>query len=275
MNRNRIFRIFVYVMLAVVLSFAPRHPAPHVPDQPTGPVVPQQPVSQVLSGKTPTLSEPWPFPEFVPPAGLTAEQVYGTPELRNIFNRRLNYLISEHPEESISRELKSAIHERRELFVTITPVPSHTLAYFATFNGVAGFGVDVQSIMTARTEYEILNLMLSVYHEADHYHYWLKASTREQSFFEVLTPAVKNPESCASRWHAERQAYQVQCALAARWNMTEIDAQLCTQANDPAGFDSVLRMILVSTTEVSPEWEPCIRTWAELAGHPNPQVFGR
>lgn len=131
------------------------------------------------------------------------------------------------------------------------------------------FRFSVPELLNLNTEKDVLRLWLVVAHEWRHYEQWQEAPEDEKYFWQHDTPIT--PAYCKHDWQIEREAYWQECQTAIEWGVPDIpQLELCRRSTNEQAFDQYLFLRMVKNRT---SLRTCFRTWAELAGHPNPTAF--
>ena len=129
----------------------------------------------------------------------------------------------------------------------------------------------VQSLVTPQS---MLGMMSVVGHEYQHFLQW-KASPPEQwsEFFSHAPGVQLQPDSCRRQFAGELVGYQYECRHYHSWRIQYWDLELqhlCEAVETPTAFAQRLFGYLYGFSTLN---EECIPYWAEVAGHPHPEVY--
>lgn len=147
---------------------------------------------------------------------------------------------------------------------TAKPKPEHLL-----------LSIDPDWLGTLQGEDEILTAMLLLYHEFQHYKQWRDGDERTRLMFRLRNDegaqdklGVTQADACADMWRQETPAYAAQCRLANAWGFP-YGGDLCKHVDSPTWSHAIFSAM----GSEEPYRTYCLRVFAELAGHPNPNQF--
>lgn len=125
-------------------------------------------------------------------------------------------------------------------------------------------------------DHHILTAMLVLYHEYQHFKEWrdgdeaTRAKMRlRRDIKEQDKQGITQADACRDMWNEEFKAYAEQCRLANKWGFA-YGGQLCRYVDSPIWPHAMFTVL--GSTELYRQ--ACLRTFADLAGHPYPEQFG-
>ena len=150
---------------------------------------------------------------------------------------------------------------------------SHTHYNREVSGYVPTMGVNLAAIPTEFTEMNIVDLMLRIYHETWHWLQYKRATDDELHTFKESTKRSQyNQEQCAFWLSAELEAYNATCRVADEWGALGQTENSSCRYEDRADRDYYLFRNIIRATPFA-STRNCQRTWAELVGHPHPELF--
>ncbi len=199
---------------------------------------------------------------------------------------RVEALILQHPHPDIRVDLLRVL-EKREIILNYQTRPEIAAIFqiirgdelvgdsveFPTKNENLVLSLNPTWLAGLQTNDQIIDAMLLMYHEFQHYKQWIHGDAdyrklaRMRRDFERGLTTVTQAFACTHMWHDESPAYAAQCRLANAWGVS-FAGMLCQYVDSPLWLHA-----LFTTFGSTNIFQPCLRTFAELAGHPNPSKF--
>jgi len=200
-------------------------------------------------------------------------------ELYNALIIRLSGLLKNHP----SAEVHEYFYEngkRQQLALSISKKGKNAIAGFSPgINSVSeaekkpNLWVDRDYLLLLDTKKKVEKIYLALFHESVHYEQW-QMNGRQKEIPDtgyLPHPAVVQKlgmTTCVTEWLSEREAYFRGCELALQWGNEDIQS-FCANVGSLDAFDQ----IFFAAFSILDEEEECLPIWAELAGHPHPEVY--
>lgn len=151
--------------------------------------------------------------------------------------------------------------------------PMHTL-HGRQVNGlVPTLSVNITWLPTDYTAMNIVDMMLRIYHETWHWLQFKRAKPKVRELFNLSSDSsMYGRDACESWLSLELEAYGATCAVAEEWGaLGETENSSCRYANRQDRnyflFRNIIRGKSLDSTRA------CQRTWAEMVGHPYPELF--
>ena len=135
-------------------------------------------------------------------------------------------------------------------------------------------GIPLEKLRTATSESKIIFWWVSIYHEAVHWQQWLRAESEEER--EIFAPTGNEDFSptrlqCEINFRNELEAYNRACELVREWQWHDMYRSKACLYEEGADRDYA-----IFVDAMYPRWThfpTCLPVWAEMAGHPHPELF--
>lgn len=133
--------------------------------------------------------------------------------------------------------------------------------------------VPFRDLATIHTRDEILRWWLVLYHEALHWQQWLNGESQEvkDAFLMKDHREGTSPQECTNILQFELDAYNAECELAREWGRPELPlGDMCLYDEGPDRDYFIFGNMAGAHYQRIPE---CLPVWAEMVGHPQPELF--
>lgn len=199
---------------------------------------------------------------------------------------RLQVIVKNHPERQIREDLFQKF-DNQEVFIELSSAKLASQELIASFTvakqkdtnlKIPGktvypiFTLSEQFLMSPQTDQSVKQLWVVISHEYEHYLDWVAKGSPQEFGYHYNADRKNLPQECTIMWNGEFRAFNHECELQISWGeFPSLNGYLCEAINFQSAYNQ--RFFIGMEKLYGPKVPECLKTWAQLAGHPHPETY--